>query len=110
MSGGPGMAREMWRALETLHIDRLLGPGPRDAYRRAIPDAWEFAPPATVLKARFAGAGAALGRLLGAWAGSPEAAEAATRLLTLLDQPVRLVVEGGSIPFPNPVGLPAPSA
>ena len=32
------------------------------------------------------------------------------RLLELLDQPVRLVVEGGGIPFPNPVGLPAPSA
>jgi Helix-turn-helix family len=32
------------------------------------------------------------------------------RLLKLLDQPVRLVVEGGGVPFPNPVGLPAPSA
>jgi hypothetical protein len=32
------------------------------------------------------------------------------RLLELLDQPVRLVVEAGGIPFPNPVGLPAPSA
>jgi hypothetical protein len=32
------------------------------------------------------------------------------RLLTLLDEPVRLVVEGGGIPFPNPVGLPPPSA
>ena len=32
------------------------------------------------------------------------------RLLDLLDRPVRLVVEGGGIPFPNPVGLPAPSA
>ena len=32
------------------------------------------------------------------------------RLLKLLDQPVRRVVEGGGIPFPNPVGLPAPSA
>jgi hypothetical protein len=29
-----------------------------------------------------------------------------TRLLGLLDQPVRLVVEGGGVPFPNPVGLP----
>jgi hypothetical protein len=29
------------------------------------------------------------------------------RLLKLLDQPVRLVVEGGGVPFPNPVGLPA---
>ncbi|HEV2892760.1 MAG TPA: hypothetical protein VG411_03330 [Actinomycetota bacterium] len=32
------------------------------------------------------------------------------RLLKLLDEPVRLVVEGGGVPFPNPVGLPAPSA
>jgi hypothetical protein len=32
------------------------------------------------------------------------------RLLALLDRPVRLVVEGGGVPFPNPVGLPAPSA
>jgi hypothetical protein len=32
------------------------------------------------------------------------------RLLGLLDQPVRLVVTAGGIPFPNPVGLPAPSA
>jgi hypothetical protein len=30
------------------------------------------------------------------------------RLLTLLDEPVRRVVDGGGIPFPNPVGLPAP--
>ena len=39
--------------------------------RRAIPDAWGFAPPAKVLEARFAGAGAALGRLLGGWAAAP---------------------------------------
>jgi hypothetical protein len=32
------------------------------------------------------------------------------RLLDLLDLPVRLVVDGGGIPFPNPVGLPAPTA
>ena len=32
------------------------------------------------------------------------------RLLVLLDQPVRLAVAGGGVPFPNPVGLPAPSA
>jgi integrase len=36
--------------------------------------------------------------------------DACARLLALLDRPVRLVVEGGGIPFPNPVGLPAPSA
>jgi hypothetical protein len=46
--------------------------------RRAIPDAWGFAPPAKVLEARYAGADATLRRLLGTWAGSPEAAEAAT--------------------------------
>jgi hypothetical protein len=34
---------------------------------------------------------------------------ACARLLELLDRPVRLVVEGGGVPFPNPVGLPAPS-
>jgi hypothetical protein len=32
------------------------------------------------------------------------------RLLALLDEPVRLAVAGGGVPFPNPVGLPAPSA
>jgi hypothetical protein len=31
------------------------------------------------------------------------------RLLALLDEPVRLAVAGGGVPFPNPVGLPAPS-
>ena len=32
------------------------------------------------------------------------------RLLELLQEPVQLVVAGGGIPFPNPVGLPAPTA
>ena len=45
--------------------------------RRAIPDAWGFAPPAEVLAARFAGVDAALRRLLGEWVESEEAAEAA---------------------------------
>jgi hypothetical protein len=36
--------------------------------------------------------------------------DACARLLALLDRPVRLVVEAGGIPFPNPVGLPAPTA
>jgi hypothetical protein len=45
---------------------------------RAIPDAWGFAPPATVLAARLEGADAALRRLLGGWVESPEATEAAT--------------------------------
>jgi len=34
---------------------------------------------------------------------------ACDRLLALLDEPVRRVVDGGGIPFPNPVGLPPPS-
>jgi hypothetical protein len=33
---------------------------------------------------------------------------ASTRLLALLEEPVRLVVDAGGVPFPNPVGLPAP--
>ena len=45
---------------------------------RAIPDAWGFAPPERVLAARVEGADAALRRLLGSWADSPAAAEAAT--------------------------------
>jgi hypothetical protein len=32
----------------------------------------------------------------------------AERLLELLDQPVRDVVDGGGVPFPNPMGLPSP--
>jgi hypothetical protein len=45
--------------------------------RRAIPDAWGFAPPERVLAARREGADAALRRLLGGWIDGPEAAEAA---------------------------------
>ena len=45
--------------------------------RRAIPDAWGFAPPAKVLAARFVGVDAALRRLLGGWVEGPEVAEAA---------------------------------
>ena len=33
---------------------------------------------------------------------------AAHRLLSLLEEPVRRIVEGGGVPFPNPMGLPAP--
>jgi hypothetical protein len=116
-NGGSGIAREMWRALETLHMTVYFAPEPRDAYRRAglrggwmgyfasrsaamgpvpaevvmatfynfhprmvrraIPDAWGFASPERVLAARFEGADAALRRLLGGWAGAPGAAEAA---------------------------------
>jgi hypothetical protein len=46
--------------------------------RRAIPDAWGFAPPAGVLAARFEGADAALRRLLGGWVEGPEVREAAS--------------------------------
>jgi hypothetical protein len=45
--------------------------------RRAIPDAWGFASPERVLAARLEAADATLRRLLGAWADSPDAAEAA---------------------------------
>ena len=45
--------------------------------RRAIPDAWGFAPPERVLAARYEGADAALRRLLGPWAEGAEVAEAA---------------------------------
>jgi hypothetical protein len=34
--------------------------------------------------------------------------ERSQRLLELLDRPVGLVVEGGGVPFPNPMGLPRP--
>jgi hypothetical protein len=30
------------------------------------------------------------------------------RLLDLLGRPTRMVVQGGGVPFPNPVGLPEP--
>jgi hypothetical protein len=33
-------------------------------------------------------------------------AEKSERLLTLLEGPVRLVLDGGGVPFPNPMGLP----
>ena len=46
--------------------------------RRAIPDAWGFAPPERVLAARVEGADAALRRLLGRWVDGPEALEAAS--------------------------------
>jgi hypothetical protein len=115
--GGSAVARDMWRALETLHMTVYFAPEPRDAYRRAglrggwmgyfasrsaamgpvpaevvmatfynfhprmvrraIPDAWGYAPPERVLAARVEGADAALRRLLGDWADGPGAAEAA---------------------------------
>jgi hypothetical protein len=116
-AGGSSMARQMWRALETLHMTVYWAPEAHAAYRqaglrggwmgyfasrsaamgpvpaevvmatfynfhprmvrRAIPDAWGFAPPEAVLAARFEGIDAALRRLLGDWADTPEAAEAA---------------------------------
>jgi hypothetical protein len=53
--------------------------------RRAIPDAWGFAPPERVLAARVEGADAALRRLLGDWAGGPEVAEAAALARQAMD-------------------------
>jgi hypothetical protein len=35
--------------------------------------------------------------------------EASARLLDLLDRPTRLIVDADGVPFPNPVGLPAPT-
>jgi hypothetical protein len=35
--------------------------------------------------------------------------EASARLLALLDRPARLIVDADGVPFPNPVGLPAPT-
>jgi hypothetical protein len=53
--------------------------------RRAIPDAWGFAAPAEVLAARFEGIDATLRRLLGGWAGSREATEAAALTRQAMD-------------------------
>jgi hypothetical protein len=123
--GGPGTARRMWRALETLHMTVYFAPEPRDAYcraglrggwmgyfasrsaamgpvpaevvmatfynfhprmvRRAIPDAWGFAPPDRVLEARLEGADAALRRLLGDWVEEREVAEAAALARQAMD-------------------------
>jgi hypothetical protein len=44
---------------------------------RALPDAWEFAPPHRALQARLAGADAALRRIWGSMVSSPQVAEAA---------------------------------
>jgi hypothetical protein len=124
-NGGSGIAREMWRALETLHMTVYWASEPRDAYRRvglrggwmgyfasrsaamgpvpaevvmatfynfhprmvsrAIPDAWGFAPPERVLAARFEGADAALRRLLGGWVEGPEVLEAASLARTAME-------------------------
>ena len=59
--------------------------------------------------ARLEGADATLRRHL---AGDPWARlgpAGCDRLLALLAEPVRRVVEAGGVPFPNPVGLPPPS-
>ncbi|MDF2743681.1 MAG: hypothetical protein K0S88_5058, partial [Actinomycetia bacterium] len=77
--------------------------------RRAIPDAWGFAPPAEVLAARFAGIDAALRRLLGGWAGGPEAAEAAALARQAMDgqdtsgRP--LFAAHAALPWPEPPHL-----
>jgi hypothetical protein len=79
-AGGSGTARRMWQALETLHMTVYFAPEP-----------------AGVLAARYQGAHATL-----AWPEEDWAAAAAW----LRD---RGWLEGGGPPFPNPVGLPAPT-
>jgi hypothetical protein len=148
-AGGSGMARQMWRALETLHMTVYWAPEPRDAYRRAglrggwmgyfasrsaamgpvpaevvmatfynfhprmvrraIPDAWSFASPDTVLAARFEGIDAALRRLLGGWVEGPEVVEAADlarRAMDGLDPSGRpLFAAHAALPWPEPPHL-----
>jgi hypothetical protein len=148
-NGGSGTAREMWRALETLHMTIYWAPEAHAAYRqaglkggwmgyfasrsaamgpvpaevvmatfynfhpgmvrRAIPDAWGFAPPAEVLAARLAGADAALRRLLGGWVEAPEAAEAAAlgrRAMDGQDPSGRpLFAAHARLPWPEPPHL-----
>ena len=80
--GAPGTARRMWRALETLHMTVYFNPEPRDAYRRA--------------------------GLRGGWMGY-----FASRAAAMGPVPAEVVMAtfyNFHIPFPNPVGLPAPSA
>jgi hypothetical protein len=77
--------------------------------RRAIPDAWGFASPEAVLAARYAGADAALRRLLGGWVDSPEAAEAAglgRQAMAGLDPSGRpLFAAHAALPWPEPPHL-----
>ena len=77
--------------------------------RRAIPDAWGFASPDRVLAARLEGADAALRRLLGPWADSPDAAEAAElvrRALEDQDPAGRpLFAAHAALPWPEPPHL-----
>ena len=142
---GSGMARRMWRALETLHMTVYFAPEPREAYRRAglrggwmgyfasrsaamgpvpaevvmatfynfhprmvrraIPDAWGFASPDKVLAARFEGIDAALRRLLGRWVEDPEVSEAAAlgqRAMAGLDPSGRpLYAAHAALPWPQ---------
>jgi hypothetical protein len=147
--GGSAVARDMWRALETLHMTVYFAPEPRDAYRRAglrggwmgyfasrsaamgpvpagvvmatfynfhprmvrraIPDAWGFASPAEVLAARSGGVDAALRRLLGGWVDGPEAAEAAALARQAMEgrdpsgRP--LFAAHAALPWPEPAHL-----
>src|SRR5258708_40286897 len=79
---------------------------------RSIPDAWRFSTPELVLAARYAGADAALRRLLGEHIASPEIASAATL--------ARAAAEACDVagrpplpahpPFPPPAPAPPPLA
>jgi len=77
--------------------------------RRAIPDAWGFAPPERVLAARLDGADATLTRLLGDWADGPEVAEAAAlarRAMEDLDPSGRpLFAAHAALPWPEAAHL-----
>ena len=77
--------------------------------RRAIPDAWRFADPARVLAARYESAAAALTRLLGDSATSPEIAEAvalarrAAEACPIIGRP--LFAAYTALPWPDPPHL-----
>ena len=77
--------------------------------RKAIPSVWEATTPDAVLKARLAGADAALRRLLPDDVGSPEmarAAELAREATTALDVAGRPLYAGhAALPWPEPAHL-----
>jgi hypothetical protein len=70
--------------------------------RRAIPDAWGFAPPETVLRARTGAAAAALRRT------APSAADATVELVPLLERAVATADGAGRPLFTANRGLPTP--
>ncbi|MFJ3895382.1 hypothetical protein [Streptomyces sp. NPDC090083] len=70
--------------------------------RRAIPDAWSFATPEAVLRARAEAATAALRRV------APSAADAAAKLVPLLERTVTVADGAGRPLFAANRGLPTP--